>query len=42
MYTAENIYKMSEFLIDNIFVQFLTFPSGNWNSSGTELYSITC
>ena len=44
MYTADNICKMIEFLIDNIFVQLggCFFSSGNWNSSGNEMCSITC
>ena len=36
MYTADNICKMIEFLIDNI------FPSGNWNSDRNQLCFITC
>ena len=43
MNTADNICKMIEFLIDNIFVQFgASFPSGNRNSNWKELCSITC
>ena len=45
MYTADNICKMIEFLIDNIFVHFrgcLFRKSGNWSSNGNELCSITC
>ena len=38
MYTADNICKMIEFLIDNIFVQFgESLPSGKWESSGNQL-----
>ena len=38
MYTADNICKMIEFLIHNIFcaVWRASFPSGNWNSNGTN------
>ena len=44
MYTADNICKMIEFLIDNIFLCSLegVFPSGNWNSNGNKFCSITC
>ena len=44
MYTADNICKMIEFLIDNNFcaVWRASFPSGNWNSNGRKLCSITC
>ena len=44
MDTADNICKMIEFLIDNIFcaVWRPSFASGNWNSNGNELDSITC
>ena len=43
MYTADNICKMIEFLIDDIFcaVWWTSFPSGNWNSNGNQLCSIT-
>ena len=39
LYTADQIYRMVEFLIDNIFVKFgrISFPSGHWDSSGNEL-----
>ena len=42
MYTSDNICKMMEFLIDNIFVQFggVSFPSDDWNSNWNQLCSI--
>ena len=45
MYTADNICKMIEFLIDNIFVQFrgrlkLFLQMHVWNSNGNQLCSI--
>ena len=44
MYTADNIYKMIKFLIDNIFfsVWGMYSLSVNRNSDGNELCSITC
>ena len=44
MYTADNVCKMIEFLIDNIFVQFggRLFHQVIGNSNGSELCSIIC
>ena len=43
MYTADNICKMIDFLIDNIFVQFGgRLFRHDWNSNGNQLCSITC
>ena len=43
MYTADNICKMIEFLIDSIFAVWrASFPSGYRNSNENELCSITC
>ena len=45
MYTADNICKMIEFLINNTdfcAVWRASFPSDDWNSNGNQLCSITC
>ena len=39
LYTADQICRMVEFLIDNIFVKVwrMSFSSGHWDSNGNEL-----
>ena len=42
MYTADNIWKTIEFLLDNILCSLEAILSDDWNSNGNQLCFITC